>query len=88
MPTFGELKSILNPDSNIHIDEDFFTALATKPYGYWSSNTFTSYEMVWSYWLGWYLVEGKDSLVLNYKNASYILIDTKYNMNFMCVQQL
>lgn len=88
MPTFNELKSILNSESNTHVYEDFFTQLSSIPYGYWSSNTFTSYDMAWSYWLGWYLVEVEESLVLNYTNASYLLLDTKYDMNLMCVQAL
>lgn len=82
MPTYPELLSIVDPASSNHVYEDFFTVLASKPYGYWSSSTLKDYD---------YDTEVTKSLVLSYQNAfhnSYIWITTKYNMNFMCVQKL
>jgi len=80
MPTFEELVSIGNPTSDNHVYDEFFTALDEKPYGYWSSTTMTFWTTYWGY--------ETDSKVLSYINASYHWIDTQYDMNFMCVQQL
>jgi len=87
IPDFYELASIGNPLTDSHVYEEFFTALKTHPYGYWSSTTFTYYEQVWAWW-GSYYTQVTDSLVLNYAYSSNIWIDTKYDMNLMCVQQL
>jgi len=91
MPNIYELKSILNLDSNTtlthNVYNEFFTALYDNPYGYWSSTTFSYYDQVWTGW-GYYNTLVTDALVLSYINSSLTWIDTKYDMNLMCVQQL
>ncbi len=80
LPSFSELKSIIDPISINHVYKEF-TELSENPYGYWSSNRTIGYDYNFN--------RVNKAYVLSYHNTSIYSWDIdKYEMNLICIRNL